>query len=201
MNYLAHLTLSYFDAELQVGNFLGDMVRGVHMADLPPGIRRGVEMHRAIDALTDADPQVRSVNQLLALRHGRYATVLSDIAFDYYLYRHWERFGPLPFPDFTQETYRRLRDARPLMPPAAARRTTGMTDGRWLLTYTSRRGLLDVYRRLLPRLSRPELLVGIERSLDEYGPALNRTLRLLFPRLLTLANHYRASEPHSPPTD
>ena len=191
MNYLAHLALSHFSADLQVGNYLGDMLRGREVAALSPEVRRGVQLHREIDRLTDADADVRAINRLLSVRHGRYAPVLSDIAFDHFLCLNWKQLMPTDFALFCQHTYAVLRAGKPHMPVRAARYVDGMTQDNWLALYTTPTGMRQVFDRLQPRLSRPELLTGIDDSLRDFAPALNRTFLLLFARLQTLADTYR----------
>ncbi|NJB85567.1 acyl carrier protein phosphodiesterase [Lewinella marina] len=192
MNFLAHLALSHYSADLQVGNFIGDLLRGRGEVDtLPEGIRRGVELHRRIDRFTDADPDVRRLNARLRSAHGRYAGVISDVAFDHFLFLNWEALGPAPFPAFTQQAYDRLHAARPLLPRRLVPHVDGLTRHQWLSVYTSEEGMADVFRRMLPRLSRPELLRGVNQSLQEHHDAFNRTLLLLFPRLQALARTYR----------
>ncbi|THH41287.1 acyl carrier protein phosphodiesterase [Neolewinella litorea] len=191
MNFLAHLALSYYSADLQVGNFIGDLVRGREVAVLPLGIRQGVEMHRRIDRLTDADPDVRRLNRSLRARHGRYAPVISDVAFDYFLFLNWDTLGPAPFHDFTEKAYRRLAAARADLPPRIHPQIDGLVRHRWLSVYTSVGGMQEVFQRMLPRLSRPEMLDGVSESLYDRHADFNRTLLLLFPRLQALANTYR----------
>lgn len=191
MNYLAHLTLSHFSAELQVGNYLGDLVKGRQVDALPPTIVRGIEMHRAIDRATDRDVDVRLLNASLRQRHGRYAAVISDICFDHFLYLNWAALGPEPFGSFCDLTYARLIISKPLMSPEVSRYVDGMTAGNWLGLYTTKAGMASVFRRLRKRLSQPELLNGIDRSLDDLGPEINLTLLRLFPRLQSLAATYR----------
>ena len=191
MNFLAHLTLSHFSADLQVGNFVGDFVRGRELARLPEPVQRGVRFHRAIDALTDRDPDVRQLNALLATRHGRYAPVVSDIAFDYFLYRNWAIYGPAPFPVFRERTYERLLAARPQLTVRLTKYLNGMVTGDWLNLYTTRPGMDRVYERLLSRLSRPEMLAGVSDTLTDYAPHFNLTLHRLFPRLQQLSETYR----------
>jgi len=200
VNYLAHLTLSHFSADLQVGNYLADMIKGRAVRDLPPGIHRGVLMHRAIDRLTDADAGVREVNRLLARRHGRYAPVIGDIAFDYYLFRNWSLLGPGdPFDRFTAQTYGNLLAALDVMPARVRRYAVDMTSGDWLRLYTDREGLRQVFDRLLRRLSKPHLLTGVNETLLEYDDQLNRALLGLFPRLKQLAATYRDPTPTDRP--
>ncbi|CAH1000486.1 Acyl carrier protein phosphodiesterase [Neolewinella maritima] len=191
MNYLAHLALSHFSPDLQVGNFLGDILRGSEVDLLPAGIRRGVTMHRAIDRLTDADPDVRRLNRLLTVRHSRYAPVLSDVAFDYFLCLNWSQLMDVDIVAFRTRTYGNLQAAREHMPERAARHVDGMTKSDWLRLYTSAAGMQQVFLRMRPRMSQPHYLNDIDESLRELAPQFNRTLLLLFPRLQTLADTFR----------
>ena len=50
MNYLVHLYLSEPNAECQLGNLMGDFIKGRLDPGLAPGIRRGIEMHRRVDS-------------------------------------------------------------------------------------------------------------------------------------------------------
>ncbi|WP_116105766.1 ACP phosphodiesterase [Lewinella sp. IMCC34191] len=191
MNFLAHLTLSHFDADLQVGNFVGDFIRGRELAALPMGIQRGVLFHRAIDARTDRDPDVRLLNARLKVRHGRYAPVVSDIAFDYFLYQNWDSLGPVPFEDLKAQAYRRLLVARPHVNDRVGGYIEAMTRGDWLEMYTSQEGMARVFERLERRLSHPQLLSGVNTTLREEADSFNYTLDRLFPRLQQLARTYR----------
>jgi len=53
LNYLAHIFLSGKDSDLQIGNFIGDFVKGNQFNDFPEGIRNGIILHRSIDHFTD----------------------------------------------------------------------------------------------------------------------------------------------------
>lgn len=195
MNFLAHLTLSHFDTDLQAGNFLGDFVKGSAVAALPPGVQRGIDMHRAIDHLTDHDPDVRALNELVALRHGRYAGVITDISFDYFLCRHWDRFGPLDFDAFRVGTYWALHARREVMSERIQGYIEGMLNHDWLTLYTTAAGMDNVFGRLRPRLSQPDLLDGVGDLLTDYEAEFNQTFLALFPRLQTLADAYRPNHP------
>lgn len=174
-----------------MGNYLGDLVKGREVSTLPPEIQRGVEMHRAIDRLTDSDSDVKELNRLIASRHGRYASVLTDIGFDFFLYRNWREFGPVAFPEFCSATYQCILRQRPLMSEKVAGYATNMAKGRWLDLYTTQRGMNEVLERLKKRLSKPELLEGVEDLLIDFEEEFNQTFLLLFPRLQTLADGYR----------
>lgn len=191
MNFLAHLALSSFDDHLMVGNFLGDMIRGKEVFDYPEEVVRGIRHHREIDRLTDADPDVRGLTALLADRHGRYAPVVADIGFDYFLRRDWLQLMIGSYPNFRDKAYRALRAARPLMPARLSDRTEDMVTNDWLQLYASPAGMSQVFTRFRRRLSKPELLDGVDESLRELDTEFTTTLSHLFPRLQTLSQTYR----------
>ncbi|MDD3273470.1 MAG: DUF479 domain-containing protein, partial [Bacteroidales bacterium] len=56
MNYLAHIYLSGSNRQLQVGNFIGDFVKGRKHENYPKGIQKGILLHREIDRFTDCHP-------------------------------------------------------------------------------------------------------------------------------------------------
>lgn len=148
-------------------------------------------MHRAIDRLTDHDEDVRALNARLRSRHGRYAPVVTDVAFDYFLWRNWDDFGPEDFDEFSQRSYANLYARRAVMPERVRGYVNGMVKDDWLQLYTTREGLGRVFDRMLPRLSRPELLAGVNETIAANDAAFNQALRAVFPRLQTLADAYR----------
>ena len=166
-------------------------MRGREVDALPPAVRAGVMMHRQIDLLTDTHPAVRTLNRTLSEHFGRYATVLSDIAFDYYLFRHWPEFGPMAYEDFCDHSYACILRARPYMPARARHFAYEMVRDKWLRHYTSETGMNTVFARMRPRVSRPELLGGVETMLRDYDADFNRTFLILFPALQRLADDYR----------
>lgn len=50
MNYLAHIFLSGPNRKVQLGNFVGDAVKGSSYKNYPPDIAKGIQLHRAIEA-------------------------------------------------------------------------------------------------------------------------------------------------------
>lgn len=85
MNYLAHIFLSGKDSQLQIGNFIGDFVKGNHYNKYPVRIRKGILLHRKIDSFTDTHPVVRETVVFLRPTFGRYSAIILDMYFDYFL--------------------------------------------------------------------------------------------------------------------
>nr|WP_290937503.1 hypothetical protein [Haliscomenobacter sp.] len=100
MNFLAHFFLSGDDPALMTGNFLADFISNREVNELPEEIRRGIVLHRQIDQYTDAHEAVRQSIQRLYPRHRKYAPVLVDVYYDYFLIHNWAQFTTEDFAAF-----------------------------------------------------------------------------------------------------
>lgn len=85
MNYLAHIFLSGENRSIQIGNFVGDAVKGSAYLQYPAGFQRGILLHRQIDSFSDLHPLVREAVALGRPFFGRYSAVVTDILFDHFL--------------------------------------------------------------------------------------------------------------------
>ncbi len=93
MNYLAHIYLSGGNRQLQVGNFIGDFVKGRKYQDFPKGICKGILLHREIDRFTDSHPLFLETVELLKPSFGRYSGIIADMYFDYLLASDFRRYS------------------------------------------------------------------------------------------------------------
>lgn len=94
LNYLAHIFLSGNDGRLQVGNFIGDFVKGSKLNSYPSRIRDGIRLHRDIDSFTDSHAVVRETVAFLRPTFGRYSAILVDMYFDYFLALDFHVYSP-----------------------------------------------------------------------------------------------------------
>jgi len=156
MNYLAHALLAQPDPGALLGNLAGDHVKGrLETQDLHPRVAAGVRRHRQVDVLTDAHPAYGAALALFPTGERRFAGVVLDIAFDYFLGRHWQRFAALPLEPFRQEVYRVIRVYRRWLPPGFATLGPAWADAEWLRAYETLDGVAAVLERLAERRRRP----------------------------------------------
>lgn len=94
LNYLAHIFLSGNDSRIQVGNFIGDFVKGSQLNTYPKGIRKGIRLHREIDSFTDSHEVVRETVAFLRPAFGRYSAIVLDMYFDYFLAVDFHTYSP-----------------------------------------------------------------------------------------------------------
>lgn len=91
MNHLAHFVLSGDDDDLAIGNFVADFITNRQLPDFTEGVQRGIHLHRAIDAFTDAHPVVKQSTKRLHPFHHKYSPVIVDVYYDFLLAKNWEK--------------------------------------------------------------------------------------------------------------
>ncbi|MHA7816968.1 MAG: acyl carrier protein phosphodiesterase [Pseudohaliea sp.] len=182
MNYLAHALLAQPDAGALIGNLAGDHVKGPLAGQaLHPRVAAGVRRHRRVDALTDAHPAYRSALRVFPAGERRYAGVALDIAFDYYLARHWSRYAEEPLEAFRQRVYRVLRTHDRWLPPAFAPLGRAWADAEWLRAYETRSGMEAVLARLARRRRRELPVAALIVTLAREDAALEAAFQVVFP--------------------
>ncbi|MBN3583330.1 DUF479 domain-containing protein [Algoriphagus aestuarii] len=141
MNYLAHAYLSFHQEEILVGNFIGDFVKGKMMVRFPKGIQQGILLHREIDRFTDSHPLVRAGQTYLRPIFGHYSTVITDIFFDYFLGKNWNRYSDQSLEDFTLSVYQQVTKYEPYFPDRFGNLFYWMKKDNWLLRYAEIEGI------------------------------------------------------------
>lgn len=154
MNFLAHIYLSGDDTDLMIGNFIADFIRGKkYLEKYPPSILKGITLHRKIDAFTDAHPQIRLGVERMSAYHGRYATVVVDVFYDYLLIANWEKLSHHNLQDYAIQTYDKLERNINLMPGRLKKMLPRMIQNNWLLSYGNKDGLDFTFSKMEKRTS------------------------------------------------
>jgi len=151
MNFLAHLYLSGNDSDIQLGNFIGDFVKGRNLLEqYQPGIAKGIELHRAIDEFTDKHPVVKQSKVRLREKYHHYSPVIVDIFYDHYLAKSWDRFHQTFLPDYAEEVYKMVLSRENILPEKVKWMMPYMIKQNWLVNYAR----LDGIGRVLSGMSR-----------------------------------------------
>ena len=160
MNWLAHILLAGDDEDGQLGGVLADLLPMTQTRDLPVGVRRGIALHHAIDAFSDAHPAVNASNRRIStagvgLRPAA-AAVAVDVLYDHVLARRWAAYCPArSLETFCADFYRVTTDKAAVLPANARMAFDLMRAENWLLSYRDlgeiRRVLARIRLRLSPR--------------------------------------------------
>lgn len=151
MNFLAHAYLSFGQEEILIGNFIGDFVKGKNLLTYPADIQNGILLHREIDRYTDLHPLVKEGQSYLRPYFGHYASVITDIYFDYFLGLHWEKYSLISLETFAQQTYQLLLSRKEILPEKFVEMFFWMQSQNWLLNYRTQVGIQQTFRGLSRR--------------------------------------------------
>ena len=188
MNYLAHIRLAGDDPECLIGNFLGDFVKGRLPEDCyTPGIRRGIMMHRRIDAWTDSHEITRECVRLISPERRRWGRVILDIFYDHLLAVNWESYSNESLRDFLDRAYGIILGAADIFPERAAARIITIIEDGWIEKYRSVSGLSIVFEGMSRRVRRKNPLSGSERELVAHYDEMNGHFNRFFPEILEYA--------------
>lgn len=192
MNFLAHAFLSRTTPDLLIGGLLGDFVKGAQAERFAPGVRAGIQLHRAIDRYTDAHATVRASCARISPVRRRFAAILVDVFYDHFLARHWPRFGDQPLADFTRTVYATLQPGMADYPPRLQKILPYMAADDWLASYAEIASVDAAVRGIARRFQRyPRAAVladGTQELLDHYA-ALEQDFLIFFPQLMAFAEH------------
>ncbi|GAB1538666.1 ACP phosphodiesterase [Scytonema sp. NUACC21] len=188
MNWLAHLFLSENNVESRLGNLLADVVKGSSRQGLNVGIQRGIECHLVIDAFTDCHILVKRSKGRISQRYKRFAGILVDVFYDYFLAKNWSVYTDIPLKEFTTQIYESFQAYSGQIPATVREMLTRMAEEDWLgsnrhLTGVERT-LTRISHRLSMRLSRSfSLHLAVSELTTNEGELENDFLEF-FPELL-----------------
>ncbi|QEN89423.1 DUF479 domain-containing protein [Labrys sp. KNU-23] len=185
MNYLAHLLLSPPEAAFRVGNLLPDLLRLPQLELFEGRYRDGIELHRRIDAYTDAHPLTRRSRQRLWPTFRRFSGVIVDVVYDHCLIQRWELYHRQPLPAFLAEVRASLPALREDLPDRAYRRIDSLTQ--WLEDYETMAGVSTAMTELGKRLRRPVTFVGLQAVLEQQRQGFLDDFDAFFPDLMAMA--------------
>ena len=77
---------------------ISDFVKGKAKFDYPPGIQKGIHLHRLIDTFTDNHPATAMAKSFFRPQYRLYSGAFTDVVYDHFLARdekQFEEYGSL----------------------------------------------------------------------------------------------------------
>lgn len=188
MNYLAHAFLSFDNEHLVVGNLIGDFVKGrKQLQNYPESIQKGIFLHRHIDAFSDNHSILKQGIKILKPSQQRYAPVVIDIFYDYFLAKNWSLFSDKSLDVFAAETYAHLQRNFEIMPQKVSKTFEKMIEHNWLVGYQYKARIEYAFQRLSERIKHEHHLLHAINDLEEHKEQLHEDFILFFPDLIQSA--------------
>ncbi|MEY4926571.1 MAG: hypothetical protein RI894_1007 [Bacteroidota bacterium] len=193
MNHLAHAFLGKNDDEWIVGNFIADYARGaVEALPYTVGIKKGIEMHRAIDNFTDTHDAIHAACAFLHASQHKYAPIVIDVCFDYFIATDWARLSPNnSLNDFNTQIVKVLQAHYDVLPPAFQKRLPMMIQNNFLVHYAKYDGLQFAFESLAKRTKYDNKLLTALDDFKQNEAALKAIFETFFPELQAfIASNY-----------
>jgi acyl carrier protein phosphodiesterase len=185
MNFLAHLFLSGNDTGLMIGNFIADFVKGKAKENYTPEIRKGIELHRAIDDFTDHHPVTSQSKHRLYPTQRKYAPVVVDMYYDHFLAKNFDKYSDVPLNQFAGNVYKLMNANREQLPEQVRGFLTFMIERNWLVNYGTIEGISRTLTGMSKRVAFPNNMNSAGQDLINSYAAFGREFDVFFPELLT----------------
>ena len=183
MNYLAHILLSGTNKNVQIGNFIGDAVKGKDYLKYPNFIQVGLLLHREIDSFTDTYAIVKKSKKRLHPRYGHYAGVIIDILYDHFLCINWSSYSNENLDDFIKNFYVLMLKYRDPLPGEIKRILPKLIKNDWFSNYKTKKGIARVLKGMQNYIKHDVPLAKGIRDLEDNFNLLNNDFNEFFPEL------------------
>lgn len=185
MNFLAHLHLAQPTPESRMGNLLGDFVKGIPWDDrFPLVVWQGIMEHRYVDSYTDRSQVWNLSKDLLPRELRRFAGIVIDVFYDYFLHRHWARFSvEKEIGQFIDDVHYDLNRAMPWAPQGVDQVIRRMICEEWLDSYRTIEGVDVTLKRIARRSPSLEVIAEAVVYLRRYETDMEQHFLAFYPEL------------------
>lgn len=148
MNFLAHIYLSGTNERIQIGNFMGDGIRGKDYKNYHTDIQLGVLLHRSIDSFTDFHPIFRQSKYRLVPKFNHFSGIIIDMFYDHFLAKEWAMYHHEDLEVFTQRFYQSLKDHKEELNLKTQNLLPYLTKENWLVRYANLTDLQQILKQM-----------------------------------------------------
>ncbi|QII70500.1 DUF479 domain-containing protein [Apibacter sp. B3706] len=167
MNIVAHQLLSYQIPDIQLGNVLGEVVRGKDYQNYPQSIATGILLHRHIDSFTDSHPIVKETTSIFHKSYGKFAPIITDVIYDYFLIKNWHLFYEEDFEHFKNSCYDLVQSTELLFPKKLDTIVKSLIEDDWFEKYSTYEGIEWTLHHLTKKSKFNQSIADMGNSIKE----------------------------------
>lgn len=187
MNFLAHIYLSGTNPRIQIGNFMGDGIRGKDYKHYHTDIQTGVLLHRSIDSFTDFHPIFRQSKYRLVPKYNHFSGIIIDMFYDHFLAKEWYLYHHNQLEDFAADFYQNLEKYKDELNIKTRELLPYMTQQNWLVRYANLTDLQQILKQMDHRFSIKSNMHEAVEDLYEHYEAFQWEFHLFFKDLMVHA--------------
>ncbi|MFV0366488.1 MAG: ACP phosphodiesterase [Mangrovibacterium sp.] len=191
MNVLAHIYLSGDSEDCMLGNFIGDFVKGKDFQYYSPEVQRGIFMHRTIDSFTDSHLLVMEAKSFFRDPYRKYAGVVVDIIFDYFLIKNWSSYSTLTLRNYTQQAHAVLLNRFHLLPQGAKGMLINFIRNKRILRYATLEGIENTLSTMSKFTSLPNYSARAIQIIAEEEEEINTRFLAFFAELQAEVSNFK----------
>jgi len=151
----------------------------------------GIRMHRFIDAFTDHHPVAIDVRKVFIGPVRRFAGIVTDVLFDHYLARDWDRYSNTPILEHIDQVHAALEEHHDSLPAGLQRFAQFIKREAVLEANLSFAGVEATLERLSWRSERFSTLASAAPIAQAHEPELLAAFQQLFPELVVAVDAHR----------
>lgn len=190
MNLVAHQFLSFNEPSLQIGNLLGEVVKGNKYNNYPKLISQGILLHRFIDNYTDQNEIVKQSTAYFHSTQHKYAPIIVDLLYDYFLIKNWEKYSNENFEIFKENCYKLFVDNYNNFPDNLQHIVDHLLKHDWFENYSSLEGIQKTLNGISKRTSFANNLENAFNVMVETQEDIEKEFLQFFPRIITISEDF-----------
>lgn len=183
MNFVAHQFLTFGNQSLQIGNLLGEIVKGNQFMNYETEIQKGILLHRSIDSFTDSHEIVKRSSSYFHNTQHKFSPIIIDVIYDYFLIKHWNDFSEIPFENFKTNCYQLFEDKYPSFPKKLQEIIFYLLKYDWFENYSTIEGVQKTLKGVGSRTKFKNNLHQIIPEFEQNYSKLENDFQHFFPQL------------------
>ena len=190
MNLVAHQYLSFNNPSIQIGNLLGEVVKGNKYLEYPEEIKKGILLHRAIDNFTDNHPIVKKSTSYFHSTQNKYSPIIIDLIYDYFLIKNWRKYHPISYQQFKENCYELFHYNYNNYPDKLKILVDHLLKYDWFENYSTIDGIQKTLNGISKRTSFENNLTSAKKTILLNLENLENDFSLFFPELIEYCKKY-----------
>ncbi|GGF08785.1 Acyl carrier protein phosphodiesterase [Chishuiella changwenlii] len=190
MNLVAHQYLSFGERGIQIGNLLGEIVKGNQYENFSEDVKTGILLHRTIDTFTDEHEIVKRSSSYFYESQHKYSPIVIDVIFDYFLIKHWDKFYKDSFENFKKSCYSLFEKEYDSLPKKLQETIYYLLKYDWFKNYSSIEGVQKTLKGIGNRSKFENNLHQVIPEFEKNYKKLEQDFLEFFPQLINCCQNY-----------